>query len=852
NKSALCDLGAGLYNLLLLKTTLTDVDRKVATALLTYVTQAVLNAALAIRDGRLDAAEASIGTLQAAGFQTAAQVASAIATALLACTDTSGINALLAVKDGRLDAAESSLTRAPARWPAPSPRPCCPTSSRPARPQIGQRRGQHPGPAGRGALQRHRRCAGAAGGAGRWGRAERPRMGWADHYSTTAQMDAAIAAAVGGIDLSAYYTSSQTDATITAALVPVALSNAPAWGEPSDNVLRNLHFVGPLLASRQNNTDTLQIECDSYSKGETFTQAEVNSVVAGAIDALNVPQYRYFLQKARPGNVSLVRDNVTPPADGRYVQSGNLGSLDSRYFPVNGNNGGGGIFSMVITTLTPRMIRAILPRAPLSGTFILGNAGTLELNCDCHSKSESDGSYYTIGQSNANFADIAVEADVAALVTALEASPLPPDISVNSISATGDWLSLVGGTAGTRIRDSSNADLITVTSSEAFFGVRSRVDYRLTIDTSSEPDEAVFPTRLSTPLQVEEDEEPEQDAFRHQSSCSWTLGFAQLEVVSPALSRLRRGAAEALRSKRRRDEGPHFQDPCNDRDSGYFGFATTKHLAFGRGWLSKPLPLCQKTLPPAISRSKLHSDCDWVAPVKKHILMKRLSSPPEASRKTLLRAFLDRGPSWLPLRLAGEVPVRDTLLFVHTFRRRLHVCVLFLFTARLLFLERLYSLQSGKTKRWATLPLASRMSLPAQKSSSKTGSACSCAWLYACGVTGTTKGRRAADARLQPSHGCPPRVCGACTLEAFSGTGSVGRAVELGWAVVSLDLDPKSEATICADVCGNSCPGLLRAIDMICLGTTKTSAQKRRPQQRLLSLQRALLHVLVQLDIPQL
>ena len=553
NRSALCDLGAGLYNLLLLKTTLTDVDRKVATALLTYVTQAVLNAALAIRDGRLDAAEASIGTLQAAGFQTAAQVASAIATALLACTDTSGINALLAVKDGRLDAAESSLTRAPARWPAPSPRPCCPTSSRPARPQIGQRRGQHPGPAGRGALQRHRRCAGAAGGAGRWGRAERPRMGWADHYSTTAQMDAAIAAAVGGIDLSAYYTSSQTDATITAALVPVALSNAPAWGEPSDNVLRNLHFVGPLLASRQNNTDTLQIECDSYSKGETFTQAEVNSVVAGAIDALNVPQYRTEAQVSTAISDALVpkkhqrgsgrrdcrqrlrrqpvlhpnperlqvlspegqtrqrlpcagqRDAAGPAApcwsspatrtytksqaDGRYVQSGNLGSLDSRYFPVNGNNGGGGIFSMVITTLTPRMIRAILPRAPLSGTFILGNAGTLELNCDCHSKSESDGSYYTIGQSNANFADIAVEADVAALVTALEASPLPPDISVNSISATGDWLSLVGGTAGTRIRDSSNADLITVTSSEAFFGVRSRVDYRLTIDTSSEPDE---------------------------------------------------------------------------------------------------------------------------------------------------------------------------------------------------------------------------------------------------------------------------------------------------------------------------------------------------------------------------
>ena len=47
------------------------------------------------------------------------------------------------------------------------------------------------------------------------------------HYSTTGQMNAAIASAVGAIDLSGYYTSAHTDAAITAALVPVALNNAP-------------------------------------------------------------------------------------------------------------------------------------------------------------------------------------------------------------------------------------------------------------------------------------------------------------------------------------------------------------------------------------------------------------------------------------------------------------------------------------------------------------------------------------------------------------------------------------------------------------------------------------------------
>ena len=49
-------------------------------------------------------------------------------------------------------------------------------------------------------------------------------------YYSAAQVDTQIANAVAGIDLSPYYTLAQTDAAITAALVPVTLSNAPAWG----------------------------------------------------------------------------------------------------------------------------------------------------------------------------------------------------------------------------------------------------------------------------------------------------------------------------------------------------------------------------------------------------------------------------------------------------------------------------------------------------------------------------------------------------------------------------------------------------------------------------------------------
>ena len=75
-------------------------------------------------------------------------------------------------------------------------------------------------------------------------------------------------------------------------------------------------------------------------------------------------------------------------------------------------------------------------------------------------------------------------------MTALEGNPLPADISVNSV--TGDWLTLAGGSAGTRIRDAGSNDLITVTTSEAFFGIRARVDHRLTIDTPSGADEGLY------------------------------------------------------------------------------------------------------------------------------------------------------------------------------------------------------------------------------------------------------------------------------------------------------------------------------------------------------------------------
>ena len=126
-------------------------------------------------------------------------------------------------------------------------------------------------------------------------------------YGTAAQRDAAIAAAlVGYYDstqtdaaivaaLASYYTSAQTDAAIAAA----ALSNGQSWsGGPTfnllrgSNVLRNLSVAGALTASFQNLDDTILIESDSYARSETYTQLETGAAITAAIDALDLSQFQ--------------------------------------------------------------------------------------------------------------------------------------------------------------------------------------------------------------------------------------------------------------------------------------------------------------------------------------------------------------------------------------------------------------------------------------------------------------------------------------------------------------------------------------------------------------------------------
>ena len=92
-----------------LKTTPADVDQRVATALLPYTDTTGVNSLLAVRDAQITATDAAVAALQAAGYQTSPQVASAIATALLPHPTQAILDAALALRDARLDGHDSEI-----------------------------------------------------------------------------------------------------------------------------------------------------------------------------------------------------------------------------------------------------------------------------------------------------------------------------------------------------------------------------------------------------------------------------------------------------------------------------------------------------------------------------------------------------------------------------------------------------------------------------------------------------------------------------------------------------------------------------------------------------------------------
>ena len=97
---------------------------------------------------------------------------------------------------------------------------------------------------------------------------------------------------------------------------------------------------------------------------------------------------------------------------------------------------GNGLFHLVQHQFTPKFIRSLLFRPPLTGGAILGNGSVIEIEADCWSKAQSDSRYPLVATFNSLGSTVT---SIDGRVTALENAPgVAPtaDLTVNSLTAT--------------------------------------------------------------------------------------------------------------------------------------------------------------------------------------------------------------------------------------------------------------------------------------------------------------------------------------------------------------------------------------------------------------------------------
>ena len=312
------------------------------------------------------------------------------------------------------------------------------------------------------------------------------------NYATSSSVTSAISSALSSYDNSSqvdskiitalldFYTRTQVDQQITNALGNVDLSNYYTQAQTQSYVASELLGFYPRTELDSLLTATLT---QYWTSGRT--QTEIDDAIAGA-GFLTQAQAdtRYFAVSANASFESLVRTNVTPPmikallpraplaastiltdttleltcdayskaeADGRYLSNSNFAPLDARYFVRNPAVAeGNGLFHLVQEQFTPRFIRSMLFRPPLTGGAILGNGSVIEIEADCWSKAQSDSRYPLVATFNSLGSTVTsidgrvstLETDVGAIdgrVTALENSGgVAPtaDLTVNSLTAT--------------------------------------------------------------------------------------------------------------------------------------------------------------------------------------------------------------------------------------------------------------------------------------------------------------------------------------------------------------------------------------------------------------------------------
>ena len=397
-----------------LKTAPADVDQKVATALLPYTDTAGVNSLLAVRDAQITAADAAIAALQAAGYQTAPQIASAIATALLPHPTQAILDAALALRDARLDGHDSEILALQSAGPfaSSSDLTAAETSLQSAIDSILAQLAALSTGGGTNLIN-----AQAWPGEITWDwlvgtnqlrnlhvsaplsvsvQNENFTLSLACDSYSIAQADAAIAAAITAA-LLPFETAAQRDAAIAAALT--AFSTTAEVNGLIATALTDYSTTAQVNAAIATAVGGINLS-NYYERAETYSQAEVNSVVSGAIDALNITQFRTESQVSTAISDALVQYYTISEVDAAIASNSFDSSqyytrtqCDNRYFPANANPGNAEVFTLVRDNVSiPRQLRGILPRAPLAWSYLFSGTIT-ELRCDAYSKAEADGRY---------------------------------------------------------------------------------------------------------------------------------------------------------------------------------------------------------------------------------------------------------------------------------------------------------------------------------------------------------------------------------------------------------------------------------------------------------------------------
>ena len=327
--------------------TAADVDQRVATALLSFLTQTAYQAGQALQDARLDNHDADILALQNAGpYATGAELA-ALQVSLQSAID--GILAEIATLGGA-----TNLVNAPA-WVGEITWDLLVGTN--------QIRNLHAVAPLSIALANDNWTLSLSCDAYSTAQTDALLLPKASEswvlatlggYYTTQQADDAIAAALTNHftraevtanlvaflgqantytddQLLSYSDTATTNQLIADALLTVTLSNGQTWnGGPTFNllrgtqVLRNLSVAGALTATFQNLDDTILIESDSYARGETYTQLETGAAITAALDALNLSQYRTEAQV-----LALIAGELVPYWDQAEVSSFVAGELSN-------------------------------------------------------------------------------------------------------------------------------------------------------------------------------------------------------------------------------------------------------------------------------------------------------------------------------------------------------------------------------------------------------------------------------------------------------------------------------------------------------------------------------------------